>query len=104
MVCGDCKAENPKVFVVQDDLWCWHIPGPNLLCLLCAEKRLGRRFTPGDFKRVPANDWVFDAFETDRHSGDAVTRSTIIRCISVHKVFILNDLYLVYRSSLSDIG
>jgi hypothetical protein len=19
---------NPKIFVVQDDLWCWHIPGP----------------------------------------------------------------------------
>jgi hypothetical protein len=73
--CGDCMAENPQVFVVHDDLWCWHIPGPNLLCLLCEEKRLGHGFTPGDFKRVPANDWVFDTFETDRHPGDAVTRS-----------------------------
>jgi len=60
--CGDCMAENPKVFVVQDDLWCWHIPGPNLLCLLCAEKRLGRPFTPGDFKPIPANAWVFETF------------------------------------------
>ena len=60
--CGDCMAENPKVFVVQDDLWCWHIAGPNLLCLLCAEKRLGRRFTPGDFKPIPPNAWVFETF------------------------------------------
>ena len=60
--CGDCMAENPKVFVVQDDLWCWHISGPDTLCLLCAEKRLGRPFAQKDFKRVPANDWVFEAF------------------------------------------
>jgi hypothetical protein len=49
-VCGDCMAENPKIFVVQDDLWCWHIPGPDFLCLSCVEKRLGRPFRIEDFK------------------------------------------------------
>ena len=39
-----------------DDLWVWHIAGPDILCLSCAEGRLGRCFTPRDFKRVPAND------------------------------------------------
>jgi hypothetical protein len=50
-VCGDCLAENPKIFVVQDDLWCWHIPGLDFLCLSCVEKRLGRPFrgVPGNF-------------------------------------------------------
>jgi hypothetical protein len=61
--CGDCMVENPRIFAVQDDLWCWHIPGPGTLCLLCAEKRLGRLFATTDFKRVPANDWVFEAFD-----------------------------------------
>ena len=59
-LCDDCNTENPKVFVVHDDLWCWHISGPDTLCLLCAEKRLGRRFTPGDFKPIPANTWAFE--------------------------------------------
>jgi hypothetical protein len=66
-VCGDCLAENPKIFVVQDDLWCWHIPGPDFLCLSCVEKRLGRPFRIEDFKRVPANDWVFAAFSVGNH-------------------------------------
>jgi hypothetical protein len=67
--CGDCMAENPQVFVVQDDLWCWHIPGHNLLCLLCAEKRLERPFTPGDFKPIPTNAWVFETFRGGTQPG-----------------------------------
>jgi hypothetical protein len=69
--CGDCGIENPRVFVVQDDLWCWHISGPDTLCRLCAEKRLGRRFTPGDFKPIPANTWVFETFRA-RHSAGRI--------------------------------
>jgi hypothetical protein len=49
---------------VLDDLWVWHIAGPDILCLSCAEVRLGRCFTPRDFKRVPANDWLFEAFKS----------------------------------------
>ena len=67
--CGDCMAENPKVFVAQDDLWCWHISGPDTLCLLCAEKRLGRRLAPGDFKPIPANTWVFETFRAGTQPG-----------------------------------
>ena len=60
--CGDCKHPDPKMFMVQDDLWVWHIGGPDLLCLPCAERRLGRPFREVDFKLCPANDWVFEAF------------------------------------------
>jgi hypothetical protein len=63
-VCGDCGVENPRMFAVLDDLWVWHIAGPDVLCLSCAEVRLGRCFTPRDFKRVPANDWLFEAFKS----------------------------------------
>ena len=60
--CGDCKQSHPKLFMVQDDLWVWHIAGSDLLCLPCAEQRLGRPFQEGDFKLRPVNDWVFEAF------------------------------------------
>ena len=63
--CGDCKDPCPRVFMVQDDLWVWHIQGPDILCLWCAEKRLGRPFTPFDFTDCPANLWVFEAFRGD---------------------------------------
>ncbi len=60
--CGDCKHSSPKLFMVQDELWVWHIAGPGLLCLHCAEQRLGRPFQEMDFKLCPANDWVLEAF------------------------------------------
>jgi hypothetical protein len=61
--CGDCKMQNPRFFAVHDDLWCWHIPGPDLLCLSCAQVRLGRPFTLADFKPgIPVNEWVIAAF------------------------------------------
>lgn len=53
--------------MVNDDLWVWRISGPNLLCLECAEIRLGRAFTAHNFKRdLPVNDWVFAAFRRRR--------------------------------------
>jgi|GEM_PF-4129951 len=67
MECGDCKRPNPAPFMVNDDLWVWRISGPNLLCLECAEIRLGRAFTAHNFKRdLPVNDWVFAAFRRRR--------------------------------------
>jgi hypothetical protein len=49
--------------MVHDDLWVWHIPGPNVLCLRCAEKRLGRAFVASDFRAdLPVNAWIVDAF------------------------------------------
>ena len=60
--CGDCKQASPKLFMVQDDLWVWHIAGPDLLCIHCAEQRLGRPFQKSDFKLCSVNNWVFKAF------------------------------------------
>src|SRR3984893_12269463 len=34
---------NPKIFVVQDDLWCWHIPGPEFFACR-VRRRVGRPF------------------------------------------------------------
>src|SRR5258708_38727314 len=34
---------NPKIFVVQDDLWCWHIPGPEFFAGR-VRRRVGRPF------------------------------------------------------------
>jgi hypothetical protein len=61
--CGDCHRP-PNLFMVHDDLWVWHIPGPDLLCLACAQRRLGRAFVAEDFKAGPGmNAWIFEAFE-----------------------------------------
>ena len=61
--CDDCAETNPRLFMVRDDLWVWAIPGPDLLCLTCAEKRLGRPFVKEDFELdLPVNQWVFEAF------------------------------------------
>ncbi len=50
--CGDCKHPSPKLFMVQDEPWVWHIAGPGLLCLHCAEQRPGRPFQESDFSSV----------------------------------------------------
>jgi hypothetical protein len=63
MECGDCKQPYPKFFVVKDDLWVWHIPGPALLCLSCAEKTLGRPFQAEDFKPLAINRWVLELLD-----------------------------------------
>ncbi|MBB5060294.1 hypothetical protein HDF16_005030 [Granulicella aggregans] len=53
--------------MVNDDLWVWHISGPDLLCFDWAEIRLGRAFTVHDLKKdLPLNDWVVAAFREGR--------------------------------------
>jgi hypothetical protein len=64
-ICGDCKSSNARIFALHDLLWCWYVPGPDFLCLACAAMRLGRPVRPDDFKLVPCNRWVFDAFEAN---------------------------------------
>ena len=57
------KQPNLKLFVIKDDLWVWHIPGPDLLCFSCAEKALGRPFQAEDFNPLAINRWVLDLLE-----------------------------------------
>ena len=68
MGCGDCGRNPFAHFMVHNDLWVWHIPGPEYLCLPCAEKRLGRAFVPGDFPAsIKLNRWVLEAFARGTH-------------------------------------
>lgn len=63
VACDDCRADvHGKQFMVQDALWTKISRGkePCILCILCAEKRLGRRFEVEDFQSVPANaPWIY---------------------------------------------
>ena len=53
-VCGDCMTENPKVFVVQDDLWRWLFMVRISLSVVCGEK-VRTALQDRRLKRVPAN-------------------------------------------------
>lgn len=51
--CDDCHEDvSGKIFMVHDPLWKQISDGqdPCILCILCAEKRLGRRFEIEDFQ------------------------------------------------------
>lgn len=77
--CTDCGREiGSWQFMARDDLWLWHIPGPNPLCLRCAEFRLGRRFRPDDFKPLPINNWVFRAFAKGRRPTDVYDARDVV--------------------------
>jgi len=61
--CDDCREDvHGKIFMVHDALW-EQISGgkdPCILCAICAEKRLGRRFGVGDFQPIPINAaWIY---------------------------------------------
>src|SRR5260370_28641480 len=43
---------NPKIFVVQDDLWCWHIPGPEFFACR-VRRRVGRPFSIEEKPSMP---------------------------------------------------
>jgi hypothetical protein len=68
--CADCGVGTIRLgewYMVNDDVWeqawCgrrkwWHaLPGQEVLCIGCLERRLGRTLVAGDFiPDVPAND------------------------------------------------
>ena len=57
--CMDCDADtyvSQQYYVLKDRLWKRINPSiDGMLCLPCAEKRLGRSLTRRDFKNVPNN-------------------------------------------------
>jgi hypothetical protein len=62
--CDDCREDvSGKIFMVHDALWNKINGGqePCILCILCAEKRLGRRFKVEDFQPSPPCNapWVY---------------------------------------------
>jgi hypothetical protein len=68
--CADCGVGTntlDEYYMVQDELWerawagrrkSWHgkVPGTEILCIGCLEKRIGRTLCRDDFTDVPAND------------------------------------------------
>jgi hypothetical protein len=61
--CDDCGKDQAGImFYLHDDLWEQVSRGedPLILCVLCAEKRLGRRLALTDLQDIPVNaPWVY---------------------------------------------
>lgn len=57
--CIDCDIDtytNQQYYMLSDDLWQRIHPAiDGMLCLPCAERRLGRQLTRSDFKDLPIN-------------------------------------------------
>jgi hypothetical protein len=47
--CNDCGETQPKLFMLKHELWLSIAKKQELLCLTCAEHRLGRKLTMDDF-------------------------------------------------------
>ena len=71
--CGCCEIAAPRLFMLHDELWSECGARADLLCFSCAEARLGRPFTAGDFTSAPVNGWVFDAFAAGFYPNPART-------------------------------
>lgn len=70
-VCRDCGSRDFEMFMVKDELWAKIWPGyakelkaiknpkkrHGVLCLPCAEKRLGRKITEEDQNLPNASTW-----------------------------------------------
>jgi hypothetical protein len=67
--CADCAVGTIRAgewYVVRDEIWNeawagrrkpWHaLPGQEILCIGCLEKRLGRALGPDDFADMPINN------------------------------------------------
>jgi hypothetical protein len=73
--CADCGLDTIEAgewYGVHDEIWlqAWdhisRLPGQQILCTGCLEKRIGRRLTPRDFTDAPTNDPHRDSFVSDR--------------------------------------
>lgn len=64
--CIDCSVNtllNGEYYMIKDVLWKVINPALHgMLCITCAEKRLGRSFEKSDFKDVPVNDPALSVF------------------------------------------
>jgi hypothetical protein len=49
--CVDCGKKNPPMFILKDRLWLSIAEEKDILCLDCAEKRLGRKVTMRDLAK-----------------------------------------------------
>ena len=62
-LCLDCKVHTSNIgeyYMLNDKLW--EDINPNktgMLCIGCAENRIGRKLIKADFMNVPINDGVF---------------------------------------------
>lgn len=69
--CADCGTY-PAHYMVLDDVWkaAGMSPDGGYLCVLCLERRIGRRLTPDDFDGCPMNQHAFNlALVMDRIAG-----------------------------------
>lgn len=69
-LCLDCRRDtSDEYYMVHDELWIEANPDDEgMLCVLCLERRLGRRLTSADFTDAPVND----ASETAWHKSDTL--------------------------------
>jgi hypothetical protein len=56
--CIDCRAPRPEWYMVHDKVWRREAGyrGDEQACLVCLEKRLGRKLGKKDFTTAPVND------------------------------------------------
>ena len=67
--CADCGVGTLTIdewYRVKERVWKlawagrlkpWHaLPGQQILCIDCLEKRIGRTLVPSDFRKIPVND------------------------------------------------
>lgn len=63
-VCTACRAEWPMTFMLKDEVWLKITSKRDVLCFLCAEKKLGRPIGEDDLKSVPGNRELIYIFQT----------------------------------------
>jgi hypothetical protein len=75
-ICEGCDAEEPSRFELKPGLL--HQDADSVLCIDCAEARLGRQFQWEDFDNTPLNVWVHHAIFW-RERGENLTQSPLSR-------------------------
>lgn len=55
--CDDCGGGHGESYMLHDAVWLSVAPDDALLCIVCFEKRLGRRLVRADFTHDKCNLW-----------------------------------------------
>jgi hypothetical protein len=87
--CADCgfgTITGGEYYMVKEEVWeaawagrrkPWHeLPGQQVLCIGCLEKRIGRKLTANDFTDAPVNDLNDDSLRSERLINRLMTEGT----------------------------
>lgn len=83
--CADCKLDATLlVYMVNNDLWKQHTkPTEKLLCILCFERRVGRRLVESDFSSARCNKAAL--FFLHHYHNNTLSRENIQQLVNMQK-------------------